>query len=406
MKNLGICPKVRNRFSVLFLALLLTVSLSACGGQTAQNTPVTEEIPETDAMPQTENTETADTAGTEVSDAADTDEVWNREAYISMFLWEDVNGTLDGTDGELVPARIAALKGPTAMGLVKFMSEAEAGHLPGRYEFSLAAAPDEVTPLLIKGDLDIACVPANLASVLYNRTEGQIVTLAINTLGVLYIVENGNTIESLSDLAGRTIVASGKGATPEYALRYLLTLSGIDPDLDVTIDWKSEHSECVAALASGAATIAMLPQPFVTVAQNTLDTLRVALDLTQEWNQLTDESKLVTGVVAARREFVENNPNIIGHFLNNYADSVTWVNSHVPEAAALIGEYDIVAAPIAEKALPYCNIVCMTGESMGNYLSGYLQTLYDAAPEAVGGALPGDDFYYNNADSMPAADAP
>ena len=175
-----------------------------------------------------------------------------------------------------VTTRVAALKGPTAMGMVKLMSDNEAASEEGGeadsaqngYEFTLAASADEVTPSLMKGDLDIACVPANLACVLYNKTGGDIVTLAINTLGVLYVVENGNAVQSMADLTGKTIVASGKGSTPEYALRYLLTENGLNPDADVVVDWKSEHSECVAALASGAATIALLPQPFVTVAQS------------------------------------------------------------------------------------------------------------------------------------------
>ena len=183
---------------------------------------------------------------------------------------------------EPVTTRIAALKGPTAMGMVKLMhDDPQSGEGP-MYAFTLAGAADEVTPSLIKGELDMACVPANLASVLYNKTEGEIITLAVNTLGVLYIVENGNAVSSMADLAGKTIVAAGKGSTPEYALRYLLTENGIDPDTDVTIDWKSEHAECVAALASGSATIALLPQPFVTVAQTKIENLRVALDLTAE----------------------------------------------------------------------------------------------------------------------------
>ena len=174
---------------------------------------------------------------------------------------------------ESVNVRVAALKGPTAMGMVKLMSDSDAAAESGEettgntYDFTLAASADEVSPKLMQGELDIACVPANLASVLYNRTGGGIVTLAVNTLGVLYIVENGNSVQSMADLAGRTIAASGKGSTPEYALRYLLSENGIDPDTGVTIDWKSEHSECVAALASGQATIALLPQPFVTTAQ-------------------------------------------------------------------------------------------------------------------------------------------
>ena len=296
---------------------------------------------------------------------------------------------------EPVTTRIAALKGPTAMGMVKLMSDDPQSAEGPLYAFTLAGAADEVTPSLIKGELDMACVPANLASVLYNKTEGEIITLAVNTLGVLYIVENGNAVNSMADLAGKTIVAAGKGSTPEYALRYLLTENGIDPDTDVTIDWKSEHAECVAALASGAATIALLPQPFVTVAQTKIENLRVALDLTAEWDALDNGSGLITGVVVARKSFVEEHPAAVATFLQNYAESVDWVNGNTADAAALISEFGIVeAAAVAEKALPHCNIVCVTGEEMRAKLSGYLQVLFDAEPTSVGDKLPGDDFYY------------
>lgn len=313
---------------------------------------------------------------------------------------------------ESVTVRVAALKGPTAMGMVKLMSDSEdfeedvEDFMDARedfervtiqsnlYDFTLAASADEVTPGLMQGELDIACVPANLASVLYNRTDGGIVTLAVNTLGVLYIVENGNSVQSMADLAGRTIAASGKGSTPEYALRYLLTENGIDPDTGVTIDWKSEHSECVASLASGAATIAMLPQPFVTVAQTQLPDLRVALDLTEEWDALDNGSALLTGVVVARADFVKEHPAAVSNFLEQYSASVDWVNANTAEAAELIGGYDIVDATVAEKALPYCNIVCVTGTEMMDMLSGYLSVLWEQDAESVGGGMPNDDFYY------------
>ena len=271
---------------------------------------------------------------------------------------------------------IAALKGPTAMGLVKLMKDSESGETTGNeYTFTLAGSADEVTPALLKGELDMACVPANLAAVLYNKTEGEIEVLAVNTLGVLYIVENGESVHSMADLKGKTIVAAGKGSTPEYALRYLLTENGIDPDNDVTIDWKSEHSECVAALASGQASVALLPQPFVTVAQSKI-------------------SALITGVIVARRAVVEENPAAVNEFLKKYAASVDWVNANTADAAALIGEYSIVDAAVAEKALPYCNIVCLTGADLLEALPGYLEVLYNASPAAVGGEMPDNSFYF------------
>ncbi len=286
---------------------------------------------------------------------------------------------------------IAALKGPTAMGLAKMMRDHENDDA---YAFTIAASADAVTPALLKGETDMACIPANLAAVLYNKTEGAIQVLAVNTLGVLYIVENGDSVQSIDDLRGQTIVAAGKGSTPEYALRYLLRKNGIDRDRDIAIDWKSEHAECVAALAAGQATIALLPQPFVTAAQSKIEGLRMAIDLNEVWNALDNGSALITGVIVARRQAVEENPEAVRAFLREYADSVAWSNENVSDAAAIIGEYDIVDASIAERALPHCNIVCITGAELSEKLRGYLQVLYNADPAAVGGAMPDDDFYF------------
>ena len=291
---------------------------------------------------------------------------------------------------EVSALRVGALKGPTAMGMVRMMSD------DGVNRYTLAGSADELTPKLIKGELDIICVPANLAAVLYNKTEGQLVTLAVNTLGVLYIVENGGeSVQSMADLKGKTIVAAGKGSTPEFGLRYLLEQNGLDPDQDMTVDWKSEHAECVAALAAGTADIALLPQPFVTVAQGKLENLRVALDLTAEWDALGNGSAMITGVAVARRALAEENPKLVGAFLEDYAASVDWVNANPKEAGELVSANGIIENPaVAEKALPHCNIVCLTGEEMTAKLSGYLQVLAEANPQSVGGALPGDDFYY------------
>lgn len=287
--------------------------------------------------------------------------------------------------------RLAALKGPTAMGLVWLMDNTD-----GNY--TLAASADEVTPKLVQGELDIAAVPANLASVLYNNTQGQIQVLAINTLGVLYIVESGDTVHSVEDLRGKTIYSSGKGSTPEYALTYMLSQNGIDPEKDVTIEWKSEHSECVAALAAEENAIAMLPQPFVTTAQAKNETIRVALDLTEEWEKLSSagdqKATLITGVVVARKEFVEQNPDTVQEFLQAYEKSVDFALNDVDGAAALIGQYDIVPEAVAKKALPQCNITFIKGAEMKEKLSSYLQTLFDQNPKAIGGALPNDDFYF------------
>lgn len=294
-----------------------------------------------------------------------------------------------------VDVNVMALKGPTAMGMVEFMSQADTGELTdNNYHFSITAATDEVSAALAQGTTDLAAVPANLASVLYNNTEGGVQVLAINTLGVLYIVESGDTVHSVEDLRGKTIYASGKGNTPEYALNYVLTQNGIDPASDVTIEWKSEQAECLSALMAEENTIAMLPQPFVTSAMSQVEGLRVALDMNEEWQKVAG-SKLVTGVLVVRKDAVENDPEAFAAFMDGYAASVKAANSDLEGTAALCEQYGVVAkAALAQKALPQCNIVFETGDEMKTDLETYFKVLYAADPASMGGALPADDFYY------------
>jgi NitT/TauT family transport system substrate-binding protein len=309
-------------------------------------------------------------------------------------------GTTTKTTTPSVDVNITALKGPTAMGMVYMMSQVDTGEISDNtYNFEIASSIDEVTPKLIQGETDIAAVPANVASVLYNNTEGKIKVLAINTLGVLYIVESGTaTIESVEDLKGKTIYASGKGATPEYALNYILSENGINPDTDVDIEWKSEHAECLQALLAEDNAIAMLPQPFVTTAQTKSDNINVVLDLTNEWDKLQENaeapSALLTGVVVARTDFINENQEAVSAFLDHYKDSVDYVTTNTDKAAALVGQYDIVTEEIAAKALPFCNITYIEGNEMKEKLVGYLNVLYEQNPKSIGGTLPDDDFYY------------
>lgn len=284
--------------------------------------------------------------------------------------------------------RVAALKGPTAMGMAEMIDSHQAD-----YAFEICASADEITPRLVKGEIDIAALPANLASVLYNRTGGEIRVLAINTLGVMYIAERGNTISSVSDLRGKTIYTAGKGSTPEYALNYILEANGLVPGRDVNIEFKSEHSECLAALLNDAGAAAMLPQPFITTALAKAQDMRVALDLTQEWEKLGNGT-MITGVAVARRELIEQQGDVVAAFLRDYADSVDYVLSNNTEAAVLVEKAGIVPAAVAEKALPACNIRLITGQEMQKALSAYLEILFEAAPESVGGALPDASFYY------------
>lgn len=338
-----------------------------------------------------------------------------------------MNSSSEGAEPTAV--RIGALKGPTGMGLVGLMDAAgmfaagdaaatddgssddaaatdtpvgtdpaDIGALENDYEFTLAGSADELAPQLIQGDLDVLCVPANLAATLYQKTEGAVTVLCVNTLGVLDIVEAGDTIHDITDLAGRTIYSAGRGSTPQYALEYLLRENGIDPETDVTIQWASEHAECLAALQADPSIVCMLPQPFATSALAKVEGARIALDLTEVWDETVaangGDSQLITGVAVARSAFASEHPAAVEELLDAYAASVDFVNDDPSAAAQLIEAADIVTAQVAERAIPYCNIVCMTGAEMAGALTGYLQTLYDADPASVGGAMPGDDFCY------------
>ena len=289
--------------------------------------------------------------------------------------------------------RIGGIKGPTAMSMVKLMEDNENGSTKNNYEFTLAGSADELVPKIVKGDLDIAAVPLNLAATLYNNTDGQIKLLAVNTLGVLYIVERGDTVHSVEDLKGRTIVASGKGSTPEIALRHILSGNGLEPDKDVQVEWKSEQTEVLQTMAQNEDILGLLPQPFVTVAQGQIEGLNIVIDLTEEWNKLGDGSILMMGAFAVGKDFAEAHPDQIQTFLSECEYSVMTVNGNPSSAAKLIEKYDIVKAAIAEKAIPYCNIVCIKGSEMVVPVKGFLKVLFDSDPKTVGGKIPDDDFY-------------
>ena len=299
------------------------------------------------------------------------------------------------TSAETTALRVAGLKGPTTMGLVNMLTADDAADL---VDFNMYGAADEVVPLLVKGDIDAAAVPANLAATLYQKTNGAVEVACVNTLGVLYIVENGETINSVADLKGQTLVTTGKGTTPEYVLRYLLTKNGLDPDKDVKIEYYSEASEVTAQMAASKKdAIAVLPQPYVTAAQLKDSSLRVVLDLTKEWNKVCD-TQLITGVTVVRTEYAKENPDIVANFLRDYEKSIKAAQTDIAGTAALCEETGVVAKKaIAQKALPQCNIVYRVGDEMKADVNAYLKVLYDASPAAVGGKLPDANFYYTKA---------
>lgn len=306
---------------------------------------------------------------------------------------EKISG--ENTPAEKTTIRLGGLKGPTSMGMVKLLDDNENGAALNNYEFTMSGSADELTPKILQGDLDILAVPANLGAILYNNSDGAVQFLAVNTLGIIYMVEKGGeTVQTWEDLRGKTVYSIGKGSTPEYALNYLLEQNGIDAETEVDIQWKSEPSEIVAMMASEDHVIALLPQPFVAVAQAQFPDLRVALDLNEAWDSLENGSQLVTTGLIVRTQFAEEHPEAVANFLEEYRASTEYVNANLPEAAALVEKYDIVKADVAEKAIPFCNIVCVTGDEMKTAVQGYFEVLYAQNPAAVGGALPEDDFYY------------
>lgn len=296
--------------------------------------------------------------------------------------------------------RIGGLAGPTSMGLVKLLDDDEKGTAANDYVFTLAAAAEDLTPKLIRGELDMLAVPANLAAVLYHNTQGKVRMLAVNTLGVLNILEKGDAVTSVADLRGKTIYApaSGKGAVPEFTLRYLLTANGIDPDTEVTIEWKTDNTEIVAALNAVETGIAMLPQPYATAAMGAVSGLHVAVNLNDAWNALDNGSRMVTGVLIVRTAFLEENTAAVASFLTEYEASVRYVNANTEEAATLIEHFNIAKAAVAKKALPNCQITFLSGTEMKTAAEGFLGILYAAKPQSVGGSMPDAALYYIPAD--------
>lgn len=296
---------------------------------------------------------------------------------------------------ETVNIRVGSLKGPTSMGILFLMDKVEKGEINDSYEFQMATGADELTALLVKGELDIVLVPANVAAVLYWRTNGGVAVIDINTLGVLYIVTgNSNDITSVEDLRGKTIYLTGKGTTPEASLKYILQQNGLT-ETDYFLEYKSEATEVAALLAENPSAIGLLPQPFATAALVQNENLKICLDMNEEWERVQSESSMVTGVTVVRREFLEEHETEVKAFLEEHSASVASIGEDISTGAVLAVQAGIVAKEsIARQAIPQCNITCITSEKMREALSAYLKVLADFDAELVGGALPGEDFYY------------
>ena len=360
---------MKKTMTMLLACAVTAASLAGCSGADKNQTTAAETEAETTAAETTAEAEPEPAEAASVEEKAD-------------------------SDGEML--HVGSLKGPTTMGLVSLMDKASNGESEGSYEFTMAADASELAAQVVSGDLDIALVPANLASVLYQKTKQGIEVIDINTLGVLYVVSADDSIHNIGDLKGKTLYMTGKGTTPDYVLQYLLNANSLSTD-DVTIEYKSEATEVAAVLKENADAIGLLPQPFVTAAMAQNENLKMVLNLTEEWDKTQPEngSSLVTGVTVCRKDVLEQNPEEVETFLKEHGESADWVNANVADAAELVAAAGIIEkAPIAAKAIPYCSIVCIDGEDMKTRLSGYLEALYELDPSAVGGQLPDDGFYY------------
>lgn len=381
--------------SILGTVTLTASMLAGCGSETpveesaATETSVAEATVEETAAEETseatEETTEATSESTEEASEGSTDESETGSS-------DSTEASSDTADASEDVVRVGSLKGPTTMGIVNLMSESEAGTAEGSYEFTMSAEPSEVMASMVAGDLDIAMVPSNVAAVMNNKVEGGVSVIDINTLGVLYCVTGDDSITSIADLSGKIVLTTGQGATPEYTMNYLLEQNGVT---DCTLEFKSEATEIAALLAEDSDQIAILPQPFVTVAEAQNEELVTAFSLTDEWDAVSDGSQLITGVTVVTNSFLEEHQEEVELFIKEHEESAELATSDVTATAELVAQYGIIEkAPVAEKAIPYCNIVCITGEDMKTALSGFLEVLYEQDPTSVGGSLPSDDFYY------------
>lgn len=288
------------------------------------------------------------------------------------------------------------LSGPTGIGAMNLWAAADAGETQNTYHITMPGANDEVVAAISNGDADIAAVATNLAATLYNKTSGGVTVLAVNTLGVLSLLGSGQEIASIADLAGKTIYAPGQGANPEYILRYVLTGNGLDPDKDVTIRFVGEGSELLTVWQTDPEAVIMAPQPVATSILMQNENARTLFNMTDEWDRVSGgDSTLMMGCVIVRNEFLQENPGAVALFLQEYAASIEKAQSDVEGTAALCEQYGLIPkAALAQKAIPSCGLTFVTGAEMKSTLSGYLQVMFDADPKSVGGAMPGDDFYY------------
>lgn len=357
----------------LILALCLVLSLCACGGSAKTEAPAETPATAAPAAPETEP-ESEPASGTDLPPvplpASDSD--------------------LTVVDAEL-PVSVMVLSGTTGFGMAKLIDDAANGAAALNYSFSVETDASNVTAALVNGSCDIAALPTNAASALYNKTEGKVQCLALNTLGVLYLVADSTaeTISSLADLDGKTVYAPAQN--PSFIFSALCNAAGVNVTVDNTY---AQPADLRTAVAAGEVSLAVLPEPMVTIARAANDKLTAALDLTAEWDAVFPAGSLVQGCVVVRTEFAEAHPAEVAKFLKEYEVSIAFLEENIDAAAEMIVSAGIFsAAPVAKKAIPNCNVCFIAGEDMQKALSSFLEVMHTAAPASIGGKIPGDDFY-------------
>ena len=304
-------------------------------------------------------------------------------------------GDTSGASGPSI--RFMALSGPTGVGAAKLMADHDADAQNSAIaSYEIVTDNTQVQTALANGDVDIAAIATNAAASLYAKTDGGIQVLAVNTLGVLYILEKGDTVHSMADLAGKTLYAPSntKGANPEHILNHLLTGNGVDPS-DVNIEWLTPQ-EITVKMTSSDAGICMLPVPAATALLVKDSGVREAVSLSDAWQDL-EGSPLPMGCVVARTEYIEENPLGVEAFLAAYEKSINYISdpANSADAAALVAQYEFAPnTKVAEKAIPQCSLTFITGQEMKTTLEDYYSILFQVEPKSIGGGLPFDSFYY------------
>ena len=324
-----------------------------------------------------------------VSFAACAPEVTNEEVSTDA---ETVKNEIASVENSTDVINVSFLKGPTGMGGAYMWTKSDNSETRNNYNISLDTDATTVGPKLMTGEYDIAAVPTNLAASLYQKSQGKVKVIAVNTLGVLYIVTKDGAVKSVEDLKGRTILASGQGTIAEYALNYVLESNNLVIGEDVVVEFATEHAESVTKALAGGYDAILLPEPFVSQISTKDPSFSAAINITEEWEK-TGECTLTMGCVAVNAAFYDNNKDAVEKFLEDYNESVNYANENIEDAATLIESHDIMPAAVAKKAIPNANIVCITGEEMKDALSSCYAVLFAQNAKIIGGQMPGDDFY-------------